>query len=72
MKENIFTRMELLFWNFAIRALCDFRVVRSSLARNEPLSVSAETAFPGILIGIAGVAGLVSGYLFYFLTVSLR
>ncbi len=72
MKENLFTRMELMFWNFAIQALCDFRVARSYWAKNGRIAASPEVAFPGILIGVAGVAGLVSGYLFYFLTASLR
>ncbi len=72
MKENILYRMELMFWNFAIQALCDLRVARSYWAKNRREAASPEAAFPGILIGVAGVTGLVSGYLFYFLTANLR
>ncbi len=72
MKENLLTRIELLFWDFAIQALCDVRLARSYWAKNGRIAVSPEAAFPGILIGVAGVAGLVSGYLYYFLTASMR
>ncbi len=72
MKENMLTRVELLFWNFAIQALSEFREARMYWAKNSPLPINPEAAFPGILICVAGVAGLVSGYFFYFLTASLR
>ncbi len=72
MNKSSFARFELLFWNFAIRALSFFRVARLSLSRYGQLAYNHEPVTLGILLGIAGIAGLVSGYLFYFLTVSLR
>ncbi len=72
MNTQIFSRIELLFWNFAIHALSSFRVVRSSLARTDLLVYSTDDAFMWILMAVAGVTGLVSGYLFYFITASMR
>jgi hypothetical protein len=72
MNKNPFSRFELLFWDFAIRALSFFRTARTQLSKNGQLAYSSDTASLGILIGIAGVAGLASGYLFYFLTAFLR
>jgi hypothetical protein len=72
MNRTLFSRFELSFWNFAILALSYFRSARSYIPRTGQLSYNPETAFLGILMGIAGVAGLASGYLFYILTSSLR
>jgi hypothetical protein len=72
MKKNLFSRLELLFWNFAIHTLSYFRSARSYFSRSGQLSYSSDTTFLGILMAIAGVAGLFSGYLFYILTASLR
>jgi hypothetical protein len=72
MKNNFFSRLELLFWNFAIQALGYFRTARSGLSRTGQLSYGSDTAFLVVLMTIAGVAGLFSGYLFYMLTASLR
>jgi len=72
MKTNVFSRMELLFWDFAIRMLSSFRVARSTLARNNQLAFSFDAAFLWVLLAIAGVTGLFSGYLFYFITASMR
>ncbi len=72
MNKNLFTRVELMFWNFAIRMLSSFRLARVTLSRNGQLLDSSEAGLLWALVGIAGVAGLVSGYLFYFLTAGLR
>ncbi len=72
MSKNLFSQIELLFWNFAIRMLSCFRSARFSLSRTGRVAFGADTALFGVLLGIAGVAGLASGYLFYFLTVSVR
>lgn len=72
MNNTIFNRVELLFWNFAIQALSRFRMSRSIFSGNMPSIRDSETTRLAILMGVAGVAGLVSGYLFYFLAASLR
>jgi hypothetical protein len=72
MNKTFFSRLELLFWNFAILTLSCFRSARSYFSRTGQLSYSSDTAFLGILLAIAGAAGLFSGYLFYILTASLR
>ena len=72
MKKDLFSRIELLFWNFAIRMLSSFRMARTSLARTDQMTYSSDAAYVWVLMAIAGVAGLVSGYLFYFITASMR
>ncbi len=72
MKKDLFSRIELLFWDLAIRVLSNVRMARSSLARTEQVTYSTDSVFLWILMAIAGVTGLVSGYLFYFITASMR
>ena len=72
MNKNLFSRIELLFWNFAIQLLSSFRMVRSSLARTGQVTYSSDAVFFYVLMAIAGVTGLVSGYLFYFIMASMR
>lgn len=72
MIKQIFSRMELLFWNFAIRMLSGFRVSRSNPARTDQMAYSSDASYLWVLMAIAGVTGLVSGYLFYFITASIR
>jgi len=72
MKKDLFSRIELLFWNFTIRMLSSFQMLRSSLARTDQMTYSTDTAFLWLLMAVAGVTGLASGYLFYFITASMR
>jgi hypothetical protein len=72
MKKNLFSQIELLFWNFAIRMLSSIRMARSALASTDQLTYSSDAAFLWVLMAIAGVTGLASGYLFYFITASIR
>ncbi len=72
MSNQLFSQIELLFWNFAIRMLSYFRSARLYLSKNGQATYSPETALLGVLVGVAGIAGLVSGYLFYFLTANVR
>ena len=72
MKKDLFSRIELLFWDFAIRVLSNVRMARSSLARTEPVAYSSDSVFQWVLMAIAGVTGLVSGYLVYFISASMR
>ncbi len=72
MKKDLFSRFELLFWNFAIRILSSFRMMRSSLARADQLAYSTDSIQLWALVAVAGVTGLVSGYLFYFISNGLR
>ncbi len=68
MNTQFVNRFELLFWNFAIRMLSYSRFTRSFLRKSYQLMHASEVASMGILLGISGVIGLFSGYLFYFLT----
>ncbi len=72
MKTHPFNRVELYFWNVTIQALSESGFTRSFLRKAYRLANRSETASLSILVGVAGVAGLVSGYLFYFLTNGLR
>ncbi len=72
MSKKLFPQLELLFWNFAIHTLSFFRSARFCLSKTGRVAFGVETAYLGILVGIAGVAGLTSGYLFYFLTAHVR
>ncbi len=72
MSKNLFPQLELLFWNFAIHMLSFFRSARSGLSKTGQVALGTETTFLSVLVGIAGVAGLASGYLFYFLTAPVR
>ncbi len=72
MKNNPLSRVELFFWNLTIQALSESGVARIGLCRAYQLAHNSEAASMGILVGVTGVAGLLSGYLFYFLTGGLR
>jgi hypothetical protein len=70
--NNILSRIELIFWNFTISALSQSGSTRSILRRTARFLYDSEAASLGILLGISGVVGLVSGYLFFFVAQSLR
>lgn len=72
MNLNSFSRIELHFWNFAIRALSTSDVARRLVKDAYDFTHQVKSMPLSIVIGISGVAGLVSGYLFYFLQMSLR
>lgn len=71
-QKNVFTRFELIFWNFTIQALSQSRTAQKMLRRVFQFLHDSEAPTFGILLGVSGVVGLVSGYLFYFVTASLR
>ncbi len=72
MKNHPFSRAELIFWDLTIQALSESGVTRSFLRKFYQLTHSPEITSMSIIVGISGAAGLASGYLFYFLTNSLR
>lgn len=72
MNRSVFSRIELVFWNFAIQTLSRPGVVQNFLREAIRLVRSSEASVWGILLGISAVVGLVSGYLFYFFAASLR
>lgn len=72
MNNNILTRIELQFWNFVIQTLSQSNFTRAFLKKSYELTHASEVTSLGILVGISGVVGLVSGYLFYFLTAHMR
>ncbi len=72
MRTNVFSRLELLFWNLAIRTLSRSRMTRSFLRSVYGLVSATQAVSLVILMVVAGCAGLLSGTLFYYLTTSLR
>lgn len=69
---NMFNRIELLFWNFTIQALSKSKMAQTVLKRAFQFLNDSEIASFGVLVGISGVVGLVTGYLFYFVAAGLR
>lgn len=72
MNSHFFSRVELVFWNFAIRALSQSQVARAALRRAYRMTNTTEVSSIGILMGVSGMVGLISGYLFYFLSTNIR
>lgn len=72
MNNRLITRVELIFWNFAIRALSQSNITRTFLRKAYAVANTSEITSLGILMGVSGIVGLISGYLFYFLTINLR
>jgi hypothetical protein len=69
---NIFTRMELLFWNSTIRLLSHPSFTQLVLKREFSLSSLPVNSSLALLFALTGAVGLLSGYLFYFVTAGLR
>ena len=72
MSLNLFSRMELLFWNFTIKALSQSDLARTVVRKAYNLTNGSDVTSLGLLVGASGIIGLACGYLFYFLTMSLR
>jgi hypothetical protein len=72
MNRSVLNRMELVFWNFTIQVLSQPGLTRSFMRETMRLLRNSEAASLGIMLGISGVVGLVSGYLFFFVSTSLR
>jgi hypothetical protein len=72
MKINFLSRIELVFWDFTIRALSDSQMMRSLLRRVYKLTHGSETAALGVIMGVSGAVGLVTGYMVYFLSAGVR
>jgi hypothetical protein len=70
--NSSFSRIELHFWNLAIRALSNSDLARRLFKEAYDFSHRAKLPSFGILISVCGAAGLISGYLFYFLQAGLR
>lgn len=67
LNHSLFSRFELVFWNFTIQLLSNPRLTQSFLGRSLRMLRNSEATLLGILLGVSGVIGLVSGYLFYFM-----
>lgn len=72
MQQSFLARIELIFWNFAIRALSQSRLARTFLQRAYAMASDSETALLSIMIAASAIIGLVSGYAFYYLTLNMR
>lgn len=72
MNLNIISRVELVLCDFAILMLSQSRWMRSFVRKGYQLINASEFTSLGILMGISGVVGLITGYMFYFLTAGLR
>ncbi len=71
-KANFISRFELVFWDFMIQLLSSSKTAQIILRSVFRILHDSEVPTLGILLGISGVVGLVSGYLFYFLTAGVR
>jgi len=69
---RILSRIELVFWNMTIQALSKSKTARQVIRRVFQFLHDSEAASVGVLLGISGVVGLVSGYLFYFVAASFH
>lgn len=72
MQLHFISRIELFFWNFAIRALSQSNLTRSFLRKVYSMVNLSEMTSWGILMAACGLLGLASGYVFYFLTLGMR
>jgi hypothetical protein len=72
MNHSVFSRIELVFWNLTIQALSQPGFTRSFTRQAVRLFRDYEVASLGVMLGISGVVGLVSGYLFYYIATGLR
>jgi hypothetical protein len=72
MNLHFFSRIELLFWDFAIQMLSQSKLMRTFLRKGYQLANTSEITSLGILMGISGIVGLITGYMFYFMTTGLR
>ena len=70
--RNVLHRFELSFWNFTIQALSQSRTTQALVRRTLLFLHESEAPTFGILLGVSGVVGLVSGYLFYFVAAGLH
>lgn len=65
MHTNVFSRIELGFWNLTIQALSTSQTTRSLFTSTYRFIRRQNTLAFGALVGASGLVGLVSGYLFY-------
>jgi len=70
--KNPFTQIELFFWNTAIRLLSNPSFTRFMLKKEITLDHFSVNTPLALLFVLTGAVGLLSGYLFYVLTVGVR
>lgn len=71
-KMNLFTRIELFFWDSTIRLLSSPSFTRLVLKREPSLASIPLNGSMALLFVLTGAVGLLSGYLFYFLAAAAR
>jgi hypothetical protein len=71
-KKNLFTMIELFFWNSTIRLLSSPGFTRLVLKREISLADFPLVGPMALLFALTGAVGLLSGYLFYFVAAGLR
>lgn len=71
-KMNLFTKIELLFWNSTIRLLSSPGFTRLVLKREASMMNFPLNGPMALLFALTGAVGLLSGYLFYFVAQNLR
>lgn len=72
LKTSPFSRVELLFWNFTIQTLSQSKMTRSFVREAYHATSGSKIFSLVLLMGAAGLAGLLSGSAFYLLTNALR
>jgi len=65
-------KVEMAFWNMAIPAMSNNRLVRKSIQGMARLSKTKDPLTIGFLVGAAGLAGFWFGFLVYFLAATIR
>lgn len=71
-RQNVFSRIELLFLNFVIFALSRPATTLTSLRHNLSAVGGSDLKSMGILLCISGTAGLICGCLAYFISIQIR
>ena len=72
MNTTFTSRVELFFWNFAIQALSNSRIMRSLLRRFHQMMTISPVASVGLLVSASGLIGLFTGLVLYYVSAILR
>ncbi len=67
-KQNVFDRFELIFWNLAIHVLSALPNRRSARAKVLRAVRQPAAAAMALLFVLCGMTGLLAGYLFFVIT----
>lgn len=76
MNSTFTSRIEIFFWNVAIQALSNSRMMqtllRSLLPRVQKMMAISPVASVGLLVSASGLVGLFTGLVLYYVSAFLR